>query len=68
MANFDKPVHKGQVFHNIPVTETSTRGSGVARIQGLVIFIANTVVGDRVDIIINRVGANYAEAEVLHKA
>ncbi len=47
----------------------SKRGdSGVARVQGLVIFVAGTNVGDSVKIRITKVGRGYATAEVAGKA
>lgn len=43
----------------------SKRGdSGVARVQGLVIFVAGTNVGDSVKVRIAKVGRGYATAEV----
>lgn len=47
----------------------SKRGdSGVARVQGLVIFVAGTKVGDSVRIKITKVGRGYATAEVAGQA
>ena len=47
----------------------SKRGdSGVARVQGLVIFVAGTNVGDSVKIRIAKVGRGYATAEVTGQA
>lgn len=47
----------------------SKRGdSGVARVQGLVIFVAGTNVGDSVKVRITKVGRGYATAEVAGQA
>lgn len=47
----------------------SKRGdSGVARVQGLVIFVVGTNVGDSVKIRITKVGRGYATAEVAGQA
>lgn len=47
----------------------SKRGdSGVARVQGLVIFVAGTNVGDSVKVRIAKVGRGYATAEVAGQA
>lgn len=44
----------------------SKRGdSGVARVQGLVIFVTGTNVGDSVRIRVTKVGRGYATAEVV---
>lgn len=44
----------------------SKRGdSGVARVQGLVIFVTGTNVGDSVRIRVTKVGRGYATAEVI---
>jgi tRNA/tmRNA/rRNA uracil-C5-methylase (TrmA/RlmC/RlmD family) len=43
----------------------SKRGdAGVAKVEGLVIFVAGTKVGDSVKIRITRVGRGYATAEI----
>lgn len=60
-----KPVHISQVFHDVPITELSRRGAGIARIHGLVIFVPETKVGERRNIIITKIGPSYAEAAVL---
>jgi predicted RNA-binding protein with TRAM domain len=46
----------------------SKRGdAGVAKIEGMVIFVANTKEGDEVKIKINRVGMGYAIADVVQQ-
>lgn len=42
----------------------SKRGEGIARIEGLVIFVANTKQGDHVKVKITRISRKFAEAEV----
>src|SRR5439155_3143889 len=50
---------------DVKIESMSKRGdSGVARVQGLVIFVAGTKVGDSVKIKITKVGRGYATAEV----
>ena len=51
--------------YEVDVTETSRRGEGIARIQGLVVFIPNTNTGDHVRVRITRVSRKFAEAEVV---
>jgi predicted RNA-binding protein with TRAM domain len=61
-----KPVEVGQECE-VDIQETSRRGDGIARIQGLVIFVPNTKTGDHVKIRIKRVSRRFAEAEVVGK-
>ena len=59
-----KPVELDKEYE-VDVTETSRRGEGIARIQGLVVFIPNTKMGDHVRVRITRVSRKFAEAEVV---
>ncbi len=61
-----KPVEIGKEYE-VDVQETSRRGEGIARIQGLVTFIPNTKPGDHVKIKIIRISRRFAEAEVVEK-
>ena len=61
-----KPVEVGKEYE-VDVEETSRRGEGIARIQGLVTFIPNTKPGDHVKIKIIRISRRFAEAEVVEK-
>lgn len=59
------PVEEGKEYE-VNITDMSRRGdSGVARIQGLVIFVPGTKVGDRVKVRITKVGRTYAVGEVI---
>ncbi len=59
------PVNAGEE-HEIDIESMSKRGdAGVGRIQGLVIFVPNTKVGDKVKVKITRVGRGYATAELV---
>jgi len=62
-----KPVEIGKEYE-VDIKETSHRGEGIARIEGLVTFIPNAKPGDHVRIRITRVGRRAAEAEVVGKA
>lgn len=59
-----KPVEMGKEYE-VDIQETSRRGEGIARIQGLVTFIPNTKPGDHVKIKITRISRRFAEAEVV---
>ena len=62
-----KPVEVGKEY-DIEIQETSRRGDGVARIEGLVVFVPNTKQGDKVRIKVTNVSRRFAEAEVVGAA
>ncbi len=52
--------------YEVEITDMSRRGdSGVAKIEGFVIFVPNTKPGDRVKIKITNVGRRFATAELV---
>lgn len=58
------PVKVGEEFE-VKIESMSRRGdAGVAKVEGLVIFVAGTKVGDDVRIRITKVGRGYATADV----
>jgi predicted RNA-binding protein with TRAM domain len=58
------PVKVGEEF-DVTIESISKRGdAGVAKVEGLVIFVARTKVGDSVKIRITKVGRGYATAEI----
>lgn len=62
------PVRVGDEY-DVKIESLSKRGdSGVARVQGLVIFVADTNVGDNLKIRITKVGRGYATADVVDGA
>jgi predicted RNA-binding protein with TRAM domain len=61
-----KPVEIGKEYE-VEIQETSRRGEGIARIQGLVIFIPNTKPGDHIKIKVTKISSRFAEAEVIGK-
>jgi predicted RNA-binding protein with TRAM domain len=62
-----KPVKIGEEYE-VDITETSQRGDGIARIEGLVVFIPDKKVGEHLRIRITRISRKFAEAEVVEKA
>lgn len=65
--SFKIPVKVGEEY-DVKIEAMSKRGdSGVAKIEGMVIFVANTKEGDEVKIKINRVGMGYAIADVVQQ-
>jgi predicted RNA-binding protein with TRAM domain len=61
-----KPVEVGSEY-DADIQETSRRGEGIARIQGLVIFVPNTKSGDHVKIKVTRISRRFAEAKIVGK-
>jgi predicted RNA-binding protein with TRAM domain len=59
-----KPVEVGKEYE-VDVQETSRRGEGIARIEGLVIFVPNAKPGDHVKVKIKSISRRFAEAEVV---
>jgi predicted RNA-binding protein with TRAM domain len=65
--SFKIPVKVGEEY-DVKIEAMSKRGdSGVAKIEGMVIFVANTKEGDQVKIKIKRVGMGYAIADVVQE-
>ncbi len=59
------PVSVGEE-HEVDIVEMSRRGdAGVARIEGLIIFVPGTRPGQHVKIKIVRIGRNFAVGEVI---
>jgi predicted RNA-binding protein with TRAM domain len=59
-----KPVEIGKEY-DVEIEETSRRGEGITRIEGLVIFVPKTKPGDKVRIKITNISRRFAEAEVI---
>jgi predicted RNA-binding protein with TRAM domain len=64
--DFPKPVEVGKEY-DVEIQEISRRGDGIARIEGLVVFIPNTKQGDKLRIKITNISRRFAEAEVIDK-
>ena len=62
-----KPVEIGKEY-NVEIQETSRRGEGITKIEGLVIFVPKTKPGDKVRIKITNISRRFAEAEVIEEA
>jgi predicted RNA-binding protein with TRAM domain len=63
--SYRAPVELGKVYE-ADIVEMSQRGdAGVAKIQGFVIFVSDTKLGDHVKFKITKIGRRYATAEVV---
>ena len=65
--DFPKPVEVGKEY-DVEIEETSRRGEGITRIEGLVVFVPNTKPGDKLRIKVTSIGRRFAEAEVVGAA
>ncbi len=61
-----KPVEVGKEYE-VEIQETSRRGEGIARIQGLVVFVPKTKAGDHVKIRVTRISRRFAEAQMVEQ-
>ena len=58
-SNFSKPVETGKEY-TVDITDTGRSGDGIAKIDGLVIFVKSAKAGDKnVKIKINSVGSRF---------
>jgi predicted RNA-binding protein with TRAM domain len=62
--NIKKPVELDKEYEAI-IEEVSRKGDGVAKIEGFVIFIANTKKGEKVKFKITRIGSRFAIGELI---
>jgi predicted RNA-binding protein with TRAM domain len=63
--SFSKPVETGKEY-TVDVTDNGRAGDGIARIQGLVIFVKGARAGDKnTRVKINSVGSRFAIAKVV---
>jgi predicted RNA-binding protein with TRAM domain len=58
------PVEEGKVY-DVTIQDIARQGDGIARIEGFVVFVPNTSVGDEVQIKVNRVLPKFAFATVV---
>jgi len=58
------PVEEGKVY-DVTIQDIARQGDGIARIEGFVIFVPGTKVGDEVRIKVERVLPKFAFASVV---
>jgi predicted RNA-binding protein with TRAM domain len=61
-----KPVKIDEEYE-VDIKETSQRGEGIARIEGLVVFVPTAKVGDHARIRITRISRKFAEAQLVER-
>jgi predicted RNA-binding protein with TRAM domain len=64
MNSFSKPVETGKEY-TVDITDNGREGDGIARIEGLIVFVKDAKAGYKnVKIKINSVKDNFATAEI----
>jgi predicted RNA-binding protein with TRAM domain len=58
------PVEEGEVY-DVTIQDIARQGDGIARIEGFVVFVPGTKVGDKVRIKIERVLPKYGFASLV---
>ncbi len=58
------PIKEGQEY-DVKIEDTGRDGDGIARIEGFVVFVSGSKVGDEVKIRVNSTRRNFAFAEVV---
>ncbi|MGH9911981.1 MAG: TRAM domain-containing protein [Nitrososphaeraceae archaeon] len=68
-GRLSKPVELGNEY-DVEITDRGKSGSsdGIAKIQGLVIFVKGGKVGDKIRVKITAIGERYAKAEILTRS
>ena len=64
IAEGAKPVEVGKEY-DVVITELSRRGDGLAKVQGFVVFVKGSKVGEKVKIKIETVGPRFATATIV---
>ena len=62
--NAAKPVEVGKEYE-LEITEKGSKGDGIARIQGFVVFVSGGNTGDKVKVKITSVANRFALGEVV---
>src|SRR2546428_13476305 len=61
-----KPVEEGKEY-DVDIKEISRRGEGIARVEGLVVFVPNTKPGDHEKVKITRGSNRFASGAVIQR-
>ena len=55
-----------QVYQELEITDLASEGMGVARKEGMVVFVEQTVTGDIVDVQITRKKSGFRQGKPIH--
>jgi predicted RNA-binding protein with TRAM domain len=61
--DFDKPVSEGEVVE-VEIDDLGSKGDGIARVEGFVVFVPGGEVGESYDVEITSVGNKFAFGEI----
>lgn len=61
--DFDKPVSEGDVVE-VEIDDLGSKGDGIARVEGFVVFVPGGEVGETYDVEVTSVGNKFAFAEI----
>jgi predicted RNA-binding protein with TRAM domain len=65
-GSFKKPVEVGKEY-DVTISDTSKRGEGIAKIDGFVIFVPGTKMGQNTRIKVTSVSDRFASGQVVEK-
>ena len=60
---FDKPVSEGDIVE-VEIDDLGSKGDGIARVEGFVVFVPGAEVGETYDVEVTSVGNKFAFAEI----
>ena len=63
----NKPVEVGKEY-NVSISDTSRRGEGIAKVEGFIIFVPGTKVGQNVRIKVTQVSERFASGQIVETA
>ncbi|MDG7007780.1 MAG: TRAM domain-containing protein [Nitrososphaerota archaeon] len=63
-GSFRKPVEVGKEY-NVSISDTSRRGEGIAKVEGFIVFVPGTKVGQNVRIKVTQVSQRFASGQVV---
>ncbi|HEV2226781.1 MAG TPA: TRAM domain-containing protein [Nitrososphaerales archaeon] len=66
-GSFNKPVEVGKEY-NVTISDTSRRGEGIAKIDGFVIFVPGTKLGQSLRIKVTQVSERFASGQVIQSS
>ncbi len=61
--DFDKPVSEGDIVE-VEIDDLGSKGDGIARVEGFVVFVPGGEVGETYDVEVTSVGNKFAFAEI----
>jgi predicted RNA-binding protein with TRAM domain len=66
-GSFRKPVEVGKEY-SVSISDTSRRGEGIAKVEGFIVFVPGTKVGQNVRIKVTQVSERFASGQVVENS